>query len=421
MRRLAYTLFFILALPVGAQRFDTLVKNAGAPRYAGTGRLVPEVTIGGADATADEYLFASELRVLAAKDGSVWVIDGARPVGRSHIRRYDQAGKFIRNVGRKGDGPGEWQSPSMLAQLKDGRVVLRDAVVARPLILYKQNGDYDTTWSYPTRTIHTVAVDTAANLWLQYQDGVTFRSISPLLTVRIRPDASVIDTISPTPNLPPLPRPTFRMSRERGGFMDIGPPYYPMRSSAWSPHGYTARAAHDRYAINLMLPRTLPNGTTRPWRPGDRVLSIRRDVDRVPVSDAERRDQVAYMHAKAEAYGGTRTGTIPEVPRQKPFIRSVQFDLDGRLWVRVHTHSEQFEPPPQEVRAGATPQPVLKWREANVFDLFESNGSYLGRLNVPHNTDLQYRLIQSRGDIVWGVAKDDDGVVSIVRYRIDWR
>ena len=59
----------------GAQRSDTVVRVAGAPRYAGVATLIPELTISSADAPVD-YQFDGIRSMLAARDGSVWVVDG---------------------------------------------------------------------------------------------------------------------------------------------------------------------------------------------------------------------------------------------------------------------------------------------------------------------------------------------------------
>jgi hypothetical protein len=421
MRRAVCTLLLFIALPAGAQRFDTLVKNAGAPRHAGAARLVPEVTIGGADETSDEYLFSGIRHFLAAADGSVWVIDGKRVGQAVAIRRYDVSGKFMRNVGRRGDGPGEWYQPSSLSQLRDGRVVLRDAVVGRAVNFYRPNGDLDTTWSYKTSTVYSVRGDTSGALWMQVQEGVTFRSTSPLVTLRLKPDGSIIDTVFDYP-LPRLLPANFRVSNDRVTSM-VTAPYQAYAGPAWSPFGFTATAVTSRYAIDFRFPRTLPNGTIRPWRPGDRVTSVRRRVDPVVVTEAERSDQRKHMEAQADNIGSTRLGSVPDVPRVKPPIKHFKFDIEGRLWVRVAQPSERYEPAIPQPLPGRAPPPVIKWREPVAYDLFEANGTYVGRIPVPFELSLvgdNQAIVQARGNSVWGVAKDDDGVESLVRYLIVW-
>ncbi|HKS07783.1 MAG TPA: hypothetical protein VJR92_15880 [Gemmatimonadaceae bacterium] len=395
--------------PLAAQRPDTIVKQVGAPRYAGVATLVPEVTIGGADATDDEYIFVSIRVLLAAKDGSVWVSDGRFPMGPFSLRRYDVNGKFIRNVGARGQGPGEWQMPGHLAELRDGRVVLRDEVVGRPLTFYRANGDYDTTWAMHTTTISYINADTASNIWMSVAAGTSFNPGAPHSMVRMTP-RGVVDTIPEPPRAEVTRAPNVTVTRGRSS-MGFAAPYQPYALGAWSPQGYYATGVSSQYTVNLLR------------REG--VTSIRRSASALAVSDDERSDQRAYLEARVAAVGGTQQGSIPDIPREKQIIRSIDFDLDGRLWVSVSQPSERYEPPPPApARAGATPQPVLRWREPLVYELFEPNGTLLGRVTIPYDVRLHpapWAPIQSRGDYVWGIATDADGVQSVRRYRIAWR
>jgi hypothetical protein len=157
---------------------------------------------------------------------------------------------------------------------------------------------------------------------------------------------------------------------------------------------------------------------------GDRVVSIRFKTAPVVITDAERADQTAHMNAQADAFGGTRSGPTPKLPREKPPLRSISFDLDGRIWARISQPSERYEPPPVEPPKGRPAPPVLKWREPNVFDVFEPTGVYLGRVATPYDLQLMGRsggeMIQARGDVVWGINRDADGVDAVRRYRIAW-
>src|SRR5688572_135328 len=115
-RRCPWALLPLLfAIVAGAQRQDTIVRMAGAPRHAGVSVLREELSIG-AVSGADEYTFGKVLDMAVAKDGSIYVLDGAI----NSIRIYDGAGKYLRTFARRGQGPGEIQSAGGMRVLPDG-------------------------------------------------------------------------------------------------------------------------------------------------------------------------------------------------------------------------------------------------------------------------------------------------------------
>jgi hypothetical protein len=58
----------------------------------------------------------------------------------------------------------------------------------------------------------------------------------------------------------------------------------------------------------------------------------------------------------------------------------------------------------------------LRWREPLTYDVFDPDGSYVGRVRVPHDT----RIVQVRANVVWGVATDSEGVHTVKPFRIAW-
>lgn len=410
-------------------RSDTIIKVAGAPKHIGGATLVAEVTIGGGNAS-DEYLFDNIRTLLAAKDGSIWVVDGKFPMGVQMVRQYDASGKFLRNIGHKGDGPGEWQYPSTLAQLPDGRVILRDDQAGKPLTLYKPDGKYDTTWAFMSTTIQSVQADTAGFVWMRSMAGISFRPTGAAAMTRLRPDGSLVDTIVEPPFAQVQRATSVNVVSANGrSSMGVRLPFQPAPLGAWSPLGYYARGVTSQYAIDLLIPKPATRAKPSAWHPGDQVVSIRRNVPPVGVTDAERSDQSAFMEAQANSFassmgsGATRSGPIPDVPRTKQPIRSVQFGNDGRIWVSVSTPSERYDPPAATpARAGQPVPPVIKWREPFAYDVFEPDGVYLGRIVLPWNIGIVgAATMQTRGDTLWCVVTDADGVQMVRRYRIQWK
>jgi hypothetical protein len=76
--------------------------------------LSPAIRVGIVDGDA-RYRFFKVRGVASLSDGTITVLNG----GEHEVRFYDRAGRFITAVGRKGDGPGEFQFPVGLRRTGD--------------------------------------------------------------------------------------------------------------------------------------------------------------------------------------------------------------------------------------------------------------------------------------------------------------
>jgi hypothetical protein len=425
------------------QHADTVVKKAAAPRHPGVARLVEEIAIGGANATQDEYLFSSISDVLPLRDGSVLVLDNAL-AGTAALRQYDANGKYLRTFGRHGQGPGEYASPSGLAQFSDGRIALRDLGNGR-IDIYSLTGESVATWRADNNRSFLFGqdmlfADSAGMLYERVPLHRTQPGELPQYGIRRFRAGEVVDTLipPPLPMLPPsiLSATVFNTNGSPSGTSRVPIPFVPSAEWAWSPRGYFVTGVTSQYAFELNIPAPsrgalgarqgagaaaagaapVSTGAMLPvWHPGDPVVSIRRDVAPVPVSSEERAERRAalewYLRSKVPDWKWTG----PDIPRTKPPYKSLQVGLDGRIWVNVAVPSERYEPPPSSAPATTPPKPVVHWRDATMFDVFEPDGTYLGQVDVP------YPILARRGDIVWCVIIDADGVQTVKRFRIAWK
>jgi len=89
----------------------TIVSNPKKPMTDhGFLSLKEEWAIGGAKA-GPEAAFSSVRHIVVDEEGRVYVLDSKE----SNIRVFDSSGHFIKLIGRKGDGPGEFASPLCLS------------------------------------------------------------------------------------------------------------------------------------------------------------------------------------------------------------------------------------------------------------------------------------------------------------------
>ncbi len=389
--------------PVAAATFSTVtdtigdtvvVRTVGARDSASLLGLLPELQFGELDG-ADEYVFGYVGNVLPATGGDVYVWDGQVNL----LRRYDSTGRFLRQIGRKGGGPGEYDRPIGLDVMPDGRLAIWDASHER-VNLYDATGTFASSWRAATNMFMQdgLRVDNAGRMNLRLPIGERDASMDAAIgIVRYTADGTLLDTLLP----PVLPKPDALSSEEVSGGGVSRYRYYikyvPQPSWSVSPLGYLVSTPADRYVITLHRP--------------DGPLRIERDVPVVPVESAERSQIERSMTKMVQSRSPGWRWNGPPVPSTKPPVTSVKVDADGRIWVARTLASERVE----DMDADTSDGPVEpSWQSAVGYDVFAADGHWLGHLPIPRRT----QLIHMRGDTAWGTVSDSMDVQRVVRFRI---
>src|SRR5690606_14329507 len=170
---------------------------------------------------------------------------------------------------------------------------------------------------------------------------------------------------------------------------------------AWSvtPEGEVVVMIGDRYAVDV-------------YRHDGTVLRIARSVDPVPVTDEERAAEEARVTQSFQRFVDGWRWDGPAIPSSKPPISWVHTGRDGTIWVRVARPGTAL---PEAERASGARTFV---REPIVFDVFRTDGRYLGQVAAPDGFQLQPYPVLDR-DHVWAVVRGADDVPFVVRYRIE--
>lgn len=403
-------LLFTMASVAGAQggARDTVVRNADRPMHPGVATLVEELSIGVGDG-AEEYIFGSIADVALGRDGSLYVFDGQVPI----VRHYDASGRFLRNIGRAGSGPGEYRSASGIATMPDGRLLVWDTGNWR-INVYSAKGDVLTQWTTPSGMSGGGTAQFSRAIFVDTAGMVTTRKMifdrnpenRPTIWVRFRPDGTPADTI----HEPPAPE-LGKLSARAGRVSTGAPvPFAPIRFVALSPLGYLVAGYPNRYAFEI-------------HQPGRAVVSVRRDVKPEPVSRAERAEGRKNIEERMRQTDPNWSWNGPDIPDNKPLYHGLTVGLDGRIWISLTRGTD-----PKLGLSGTSgvgpgvpraPRPADD-REASkpaLYDVFEPDGRYLGQVQVPAGTSAVVR----KGDKVWAVAFGDDDVPRLKRYRIAWK
>ncbi|MBE3125851.1 MAG: hypothetical protein IMZ57_09350 [Acidobacteria bacterium] len=92
----------MMALSVTAIAFGQVIENPAKPKAANAGRvIVPEEVLAISDEGTRDYYFKAPHDLMIAPDGSLFLLD------EYQVLQFDKSGKFVRDLYKKGQGPGE--------------------------------------------------------------------------------------------------------------------------------------------------------------------------------------------------------------------------------------------------------------------------------------------------------------------------
>lgn len=374
---------------------DTLIVRTLRGSERGRGRLVEELRIGTVEGPAHQ-MFGSIGAVAVTSEGDMLVYDALATA----LRRFGASGSFVGTIGAKGSGPGEYENVVGLAVLPDDRIVVNNFGNAR-FNVYSRSGELVDHWLLGPSigAMRPVPVDSRGYVFLHDlrissgQPSVT----SDAVLIRLNSNGSRQDTIGIP--LSGYKRPGLEVRTEN---MSLGAvlPFSAERLWTVTLEGNLVATIGDRYAIDVHQ----PNGS---------VLRIARETKPVPVSSEERAaEEQRITQFFLQMVSGWRWDG-PPIPRIKPPISWLHSGRDGTLWVRVAQPGTVI---PEKSRIANARTFV---HEPIVFDVFLSDGRFLGQIAAPDELQLQPYPVFDR-DYVWAVAIDENDVQFIVRYRIEW-
>lgn len=304
--------------------------------------------------------------------GRVYVLDRLAKA----VRVFDREGRFVRSLGREGEGPGEFSNPFGLAWDRDGNLWVVDVHLRRYSVFdtagvhlreYRRAvGGY--SWPWPGR-FGRGGVLYEASLTAAGRDHlVGFLPGEDLTPVDSFPDALVIPEGTDFWNL--------QDERGLGAIVSI-------------PFGRKAMWALDERA-NLWVGHSGSYSVAKRNLRGDTLLLLERAAEPIPVSTAERDGAVEGLGR----YATHPKMDLSRIPGTKPFFQSLIPDDAGNLWV---------------LREG----PSESW----FFDVFADDGAYLGRVELPVSPSLFPPPTVRRGEMLV-VTLDALGVQYVVLYDI---
>jgi len=332
----------------------TVVKNPKEPLYkTPVLELKEDLSIGGPEAQGDSAL--DQVRQFLVDDaGTIYVLDQQA----AHVKVFDASGKYLRTIGRKGQGPGELEYP-MTMSLNERTGELAVHLQSRGIVFFKTDGTYLRQLSLMGMLGGRARLDSRGQIYLLeiIMDGENSR----YSTKKLAPDGSVLATISETPT-PTGPGNTTR------AFIPVA--FYGIDRDDRFIYGYP-----ETYEIRIYGP-----GETKVLR------KITRDYDPVAVTEEDRAER-----KKDVPPGYTREF---EFPKHHPaYSRFFLSDL-GHIFVQTY----------EKVDGGRL-----------MHDVFDAEGRLIGRLPLKPSGIM---ILKGK---YYALEEDEEGYPYVKRYALTWK
>lgn len=294
--------------------------------------------------------------------GRVYVVE-RDPMG---IKVFDPEGRFVRQIGRGGSGPGEFRSPQVVVH--GDTVAVYDDELMR-VELFTLDGALVLEWQPPCCAQSFVGLDRAGVMTLEY--GFSAIPIESRYFLRFRLDGSRVDSI------PHPPVPESRSWTLNGGRFSYGIPFQPRLGLTFLADGNIVMGVNDRLELHW----------SRDGRDTTRLATMALAAATIP--DSVRQAQVDNAYVQQYFKDIAKLG---DIPTSYPVWGLLEDDGDGNLWL-THRASDG----------------------SARFLVFDSAGVYRGA--VPHWFADQY-IQDLRADFLLTQGQSDDGGLTLRRYRI---
>ncbi len=323
--------------------------------------------------------------------------------GRRAILVFDSTGSFVMQVGREGEGPGEygrlWERN--LTFLSDGGLATWETMSSRASTFDPQ-GRHVATWHVTDRmggvtTIHPAPDGRVAiRAPIEREGESVFGREGTVLFSATGQEFSR--------TLLPVPGPVDWLTAGRIGEVRSVVPFGRRNVTVLFPDGSHASGNSASFRFVVAGGEKLP-----------RVVEVVSPA--VPVAAGERQYWTTEMANYFAQFGPDWKWNSAPIPDTKGYFTSALAGDDGSLLVLVAQPGSEIENPDRDrpVRPGSPPRPATVWIEPRVWYHFDSTGALTGSLSlgreiVPHHL---------RGSSLWAVVSDSvTGLPTVVRYRL---
>jgi hypothetical protein len=295
-------------------------------------------------------------------DGVIYALD----IKDQKIKVFDKAGKFLRLIGKPGQGPGELGYASGIQLTVDNTLVVSDATNRR-LAQFKPSGEFiKNTLMTGTLGLANILLDGKGNSIAQ-EMGFTEGNARMFMEIK-KFDANLKPLFSLDKIEFPLPIPG------SGAKMNI---LEMMSIYQFDPAGNIHYGRNADYEIKIYNPE------------GKHIRTVQKEYDRVKVTQADIDEMLERIPNVAT---GINIKEMISFPEYFPPFQYFLLDDQGRLYVRTFTKG--------------------KAKGEYEFDVFDPDGKYIAQFITKSDLRLW------RNGTAYGIEETDEGYQVIKRYAV---
>jgi len=320
-------------------------------------------------------------------NGDIFVCDAKA----ANIERFDDSGRLLGVIGRRGQGPGEFSGPS-LVQASERHVAVWDRAIQR-LVLFTIEGRFLKSLRFDQQ-IQGFPIKIRS-----LPDGRFVIETEKVIDNKESPQECLINLYSNRLAFIKTiyTKPARRFARIfEPGYAEVFQPFNAMVHWEVTPEGRIAVGRSDKYEIEILDP---DHGKIRALTGSYEPVKI------APEDKAAYFSQMTVSFIK-DGQRMTRKGAPDYIidntrfPSFKPAFDHIRVDPEGMVWVHVYRKDRE--------------------REKRSFDAFSSGGEYLGAIEIVPPGEYPKTGTAIKNGFLWRIETDEDGLFRLVRYKMDW-
>ena len=339
-----------------------MVANPIQPR---DGVLTPKLTelwsVGGEKDPGNELL-NRPFEVRVTEDGWVYVLDW----GDTCIRIFDAKGKFVRQIGRKGQGPGDFDTPCWFDIDAQGRIYVLDGRNMR-VSWFDRDGKFLGSFRLE-KFADPIRLDRSGRIFCGETTRGTevlsseFKKIEQMLNIaRYTPDGKNAIRIGPFPADPII------MKAQGESMVSMSSPVAPKTGWGIDPQGRLWEGFNGAYELGVFDPDGKPL-----FRFGREFKPVKnKALDKLTVQNRKMTTQPEFLPA---------------------FVPDFFFDEKGNAWFRMFRNEDEKGKP-------------------YYYDVFSPEGVYLRQIVAP------VRIYQVRNGKMYAIGETEDGFKTLKCYQ----